>query len=112
MATHNETLVRAWVLHGPLRKSQQEKSVLHYLWMFVVGLVVGLIARFIMPGSEQLGLLMTGILGILGSFVGGAIARVFSKPADGALVPSGWADVVGGGGADSSFRLELLALIP
>jgi uncharacterized membrane protein YeaQ/YmgE (transglycosylase-associated protein family) len=61
-----------------------------YLWMFVVGLVVGLIARFIMPGSEQLGLLMTGILGILGSFVGGAIARVFSKPADGALVhPAG-----------------------
>ncbi len=34
--------------------------MLHYLWMFIVGIVVGLIARFIMPGSEHLGLLMTG----------------------------------------------------
>lgn len=62
----------------------------HILWMFIVGIVVGAIARFIMPGSEGLGLFMTGILGIAGSFVGGFIARLFSKPADGALVhPAG-----------------------
>jgi uncharacterized membrane protein YeaQ/YmgE (transglycosylase-associated protein family) len=64
--------------------------MLHYLWMFVVGIVVGAIARMIMPGSEHLGLIMTGILGIAGSFVGGFIARLFSKPADGAMVhPAG-----------------------
>jgi len=64
--------------------------MLHYLWMFIVGIVVGAIARFIMPGSEHLGLLLTGVLGIAGSFVGGFIARLFSKPADGALVhPAG-----------------------
>jgi len=64
--------------------------MLHLLWMFIVGLVVGLIARFIMPGSEHIGLLMTGVLGIAGSFVGGFIARIFNKPADGALVhPAG-----------------------
>jgi uncharacterized membrane protein YeaQ/YmgE (transglycosylase-associated protein family) len=64
--------------------------MLHYLWMFVVGIVVGAIARTIMPGSEHLGLIMTGILGIAGSFVGGFIARLFSKPADGAMVhPAG-----------------------
>lgn len=64
--------------------------MLHYLWMFIVGIVVGLTARFIMPGSENMGLLMTGVLGIVGSFVGGAIARLFSRPADGALVhPAG-----------------------
>ena len=62
----------------------------HILWMFFVGIVVGAIARWIMPGSEHLGLLMTGVLGIVGSFVGGFIARIFSKPADGALVhPAG-----------------------
>ena len=62
----------------------------HILWMFIVGIVVGAIARWIMPGSEHLGLLMTGVLGIVGSFVGGFIARIFSKPADGALVhPAG-----------------------
>ena len=59
--------------------------MLHYLWMFIIGIVVGLIARFIMPGSEHLGLLMTGVLGVAGSFVGGLISRLFSKPADGAM---------------------------
>ena len=64
--------------------------MLHYLWMFIIGLVVGAIARLIMPVSEHLGILMTGILGIAGSFVGGFIARLFSKPADGAMVhPAG-----------------------
>lgn len=58
--------------------------MLHYLWMFIVGIVVGALARLIMPGSEHMGILMTGVLGIAGSFVGGLIARVFSKPAEGA----------------------------
>jgi uncharacterized membrane protein YeaQ/YmgE (transglycosylase-associated protein family) len=51
--------------------------------MFIVGIVVGLIARAIMPGAHM-GLIMTGILGIIGSFVGGFIARLFSKPPEGA----------------------------
>jgi uncharacterized membrane protein YeaQ/YmgE (transglycosylase-associated protein family) len=64
--------------------------MLHIVWMFIVGIVVGAIARFLMPGAEHMGLLMTGALGIVGSFVGGAVARIFSKPADGALVdPAG-----------------------
>ena len=64
--------------------------MIHYLWMFIVGIVVGAIARWIIPGAEHLGLLMTGVLGIAGSFVGGFIARLFNKPADGALVhPAG-----------------------
>ena len=64
--------------------------MLHYLWMFIVGIVVGMIARFIVPGSEHMGLLMTGVIGVVGSFVGGFIARLFSKPADGAIVhPAG-----------------------
>ena len=45
--------------------------------MFVVGLVIGLIARAIMPGTQKLGWIMTAILGVAGSalanFVGGAM---------------------------------------
>ena len=64
--------------------------MLHYLWMFIVGIVVGAIARLLMPGAEHLGLVLTGIVGVAGSFVGGFISRLFSKPADGALVhPAG-----------------------
>ncbi len=62
----------------------------HLLWMLIVGLVVGAIARWLMPGVENMGWLMTALLGIAGSFVGGFIARLFSKPADGAIVhPAG-----------------------
>jgi uncharacterized membrane protein YeaQ/YmgE (transglycosylase-associated protein family) len=57
--------------------------MLHFLWMFVVGIVVGAIARFIMPGAQTMGIIMTGVLGIAGSIVGGLIARVFSKPPEG-----------------------------
>ena len=57
--------------------------MLHYIWMLIVGIVTGLIARFMLPGADQMGLLMTGVLGIAGSFVGGAVSRLFSKPEEG-----------------------------
>lgn len=39
--------------------------------MIVVGFIVGLIARAIMPGDQKLGIILTIILGIAGSFVAG-----------------------------------------
>jgi uncharacterized membrane protein YeaQ/YmgE (transglycosylase-associated protein family) len=65
---------------------------MHYVWMFIVGIVVGALARFVMPGADHMNLIMTGVLGIVGSFVGGLIVRLFSKsaPADGSKVqPAG-----------------------
>ena len=59
--------------------------MLHIIWMFIVGIVVGFIARAIMPGKQSMGILMTGVLGVAGSIVGGLISRLFSKPADGAF---------------------------
>ena len=48
--------------------------------MFVVfGLIVGLIARAIMPGSQRMGLLMTAVLGVGGSFIGGFISSLFTE---------------------------------
>ena len=44
---------------------------MHYLWMALVGFVVGLIARAILPGSQSIGIIMTAILGIAGSVVAG-----------------------------------------
>ena len=41
-------------------------------WM-VAGLVVGAIARFLVPGRQPMGIFMTMALGIVGAFAGGAI---------------------------------------
>lgn len=59
-------------------------TVLQFIWMFIVGIIVGVIAKLIYPGAAHMGLIMTGILGIIGSFVGGFIARLFNKPPEGA----------------------------
>jgi uncharacterized membrane protein YeaQ/YmgE (transglycosylase-associated protein family) len=40
------------------------------------GFVVGLIARFIMPGNQAMGFIRTTLLGIAGSFVGGFLASI------------------------------------
>ena len=64
--------------------------MLHIIWYVIVGFVVGLIARAIMPGEHHLGFILTTLLGIGGSIVGGLIARLFSKPAPGsAFHPAG-----------------------
>lgn len=43
----------------------------------VFGLVVGLVARFVMPGRQSMGLVATMLLGVAGSFVGGMIGSLF-----------------------------------
>ena len=57
--------------------------MLHIISYIIVGFVVGLIARAVMPGVQHLGLIFTALLGIGGSIVGGLIGRLFSKPEPG-----------------------------
>jgi uncharacterized membrane protein YeaQ/YmgE (transglycosylase-associated protein family) len=57
--------------------------MLHILWSIIVGFFIGLIARAIMPGAHPMGFIETSIVGIVGSVVGGFIARLFSKPKPG-----------------------------
>ena len=42
----------------------------------IFGGIVGLIARFLLPGRDSMGLVATVILGIIGSFVGGFLAQL------------------------------------
>lgn len=57
----------------------------------VFGLVIGLIARLLYPGRQPMGFLMTMILGIIGSFVGGFISWAFGfRPEEGAFRGAGW----------------------
>lgn len=45
----------------------------------VAGLVIGLLARLILPGRQKIGLLWTLVLGVLGSVVGGVIANLIGS---------------------------------
>jgi len=54
--------------------------MLDIIWQLVVGLIVGVIARLVLPGREAfpegaLGWLLTALLGIAGAFLGGMVAR-------------------------------------
>lgn len=45
------------------------------LWAIIVGLIVGAIAKLLMPGRDPGGFIITILLGIAGSFVGTLIGR-------------------------------------
>ena len=40
-----------------------------WIWTIVIGLIAGLLARFVMPGRQSMGMLLTICLGIAGSVV-------------------------------------------
>ncbi|EGX59110.1 integral membrane protein [Streptomyces zinciresistens K42] len=48
-----------------------------WLWAIIVGFVLGLIAKLIIPGKQHSPLWLTTIFGILGAIVGNAVARGF-----------------------------------
>jgi len=48
------------------------------LLFIVFGFAVGLIARALMPGRQSMGLIMTAVVGMVGSFIGGLIGNLIS----------------------------------
>ncbi len=48
---------------------------MHYLWVAIIGLVVGAVAKLLMPGKDPGGFIITMLLGIAGSFVATFIGR-------------------------------------
>ncbi|MEN6540614.1 MAG: GlsB/YeaQ/YmgE family stress response membrane protein [Mizugakiibacter sp.] len=49
--------------------------MLHWIWMFVIGLVIGVVAKFLMPGKDPGGFIVTGLLGIAGSLLAGWLGQ-------------------------------------
>ena len=61
---------------------------------FIIGLVVGIIAKFLMPGKDPGGFIITAILGILGSFLATWLGRALGWYQEGAT--AGWiASIIG-----------------
>jgi uncharacterized membrane protein YeaQ/YmgE (transglycosylase-associated protein family) len=49
------------------------------LGLIVIGIVIGIIARLILPGRQHIGALMTVLLGIGGALVGGIVASAIGE---------------------------------
>jgi uncharacterized membrane protein YeaQ/YmgE (transglycosylase-associated protein family) len=65
-----------------------------YFMTFIIGLVVGIIAKFLTPGKDPGGFIITAILGILGSFLATWLGRALGWYAEGAT--AGWiASIIG-----------------
>jgi uncharacterized membrane protein YeaQ/YmgE (transglycosylase-associated protein family) len=48
------------------------------LWWLLFGLIVGSIAKMVHPGSESVGFIVTVLIGVIGSFIGGGINWLLS----------------------------------
>ena len=57
--------------------------MLHFIWFVIVGFVIGLIARAVLPGADHMGMIATTVVGIVGSLIGGLIGNVISRPEPG-----------------------------
>jgi uncharacterized membrane protein YeaQ/YmgE (transglycosylase-associated protein family) len=49
-----------------------------FIWTILVGLIIGAIAKLLMPGRDPGGCIITILLGIAGAFVGTWIGRIFA----------------------------------
>lgn len=65
-------------------------TVLNVLGWIVFGLIAGAVARFVLPGKQTMSMLMTIVLGVAGSFVGGGLSYLLFGAGEGGFQPSGW----------------------
>ena len=54
-----------------------------FLWMLIIGLVVGAIAKLLMPGKDPGGFIVTMLIGIVGALVAGFLGRTLGWYAEG-----------------------------
>ena len=62
--------------------------LMHFIWMIIIGLIVGALAKFLMPGKDPGGIIVTILLGVLGAVLAGVAGRALGLYAEGA--PAGF----------------------
>ncbi len=62
--------------------------MVHMIGHAIFGLIIGLVARAVMPGRQNMGLILTMILGLVGAWLGGLIGRMTGMYKEGH--PAGW----------------------
>jgi uncharacterized membrane protein YeaQ/YmgE (transglycosylase-associated protein family) len=87
-------MVHRWhVFCGSSAAQSEAGGAMHYVYMLIVGLIVGILARFLYPGPVHLGILGSALLGIAGSYAAGLLSRALqpaaTSTAGGSLRPAG-----------------------
>ena len=70
------------------------------IWTIVLGFVIGVLAKILHPGKENMGFIMTVVLGIAGSFLAGVIGQFF-----------GWYKAGEGAGFIASVVVAIILLV-
>lgn len=65
------------------------------LWTLIIGLVVGAIAKFLMPGKDPGGIVITMLIGVAGAFIAGYLGRALGWYRTSGETPGLIASVVG-----------------
>jgi len=68
---------------------------MHILWYLIVGLIVGAIAKLIMPGRDPGGIIITMLIGIVGSIIAGFLGRALGIYHPGDTGPGIVASIIG-----------------
>ena len=68
---------------------------MHVFWALLVGLVVGAIAKLVMPGRDPGGLIVTALLGVAGSFAASFIGHALGFYGAADVAPGIVASVLG-----------------
>ena len=63
---------------------------MQYVGMIIMGAIIGILARFIYPGAVPMGLIMSAVLGIAGSFLAGFVGKLIQGNAEGQIKPAGF----------------------
>jgi len=54
-----------------------------FIWMLIIGLIVGAVAKLVMPGKDPGGFIVTILIGIVGALIAGYIGRALHWYAEG-----------------------------
>lgn len=65
-------------------------GILEIVLFVLFGLVIGLLARALIPGRQRMGLVLTTLLGIAGSLIGGLVASMMSRGDADGFSPAGF----------------------
>ena len=66
-----------------------------FLWTLIIGLVVGAIAKLLMPGRDPGGIIITMLIGVAGALLAGFLGRALGWYADPAQGPWIIASIIG-----------------